>query len=194
MTTSEASPRKHSVLKILVPVAVIGALAGAGLFALSRLAQDPGNGESIAIVAGATLPDFELQKLDGTQSKFSDLAASGTKVVMVNFWATWCESCVIEMPSIVELRRSFKAKGFEVVAVNVDENPAAVVPKAVRQLGIDFPVYIDPGTNLADLFDVHAIPLTVIIDRTGKVLFVESGERNWNGSDIREQMERWLSG
>lgn len=193
MTTSETSPRKQSVLRILAPVAAIVALAGGGLFALSRLAREP-EGDHAPIVAGATLPDFELQTLDGARSKFSDLRAGGTKVIMINFWATWCASCVVEMPSIVQLRRSFKDKGFEVLAINVDENPAAVVPKAVRELGIDFPVYVDPETKLAALFDVHAIPLTVIIDGSGKVLFVESGERNWNGSDIREQMERWLSG
>jgi len=193
MTTSETSPRKHSVLKILAPVAVIVAMVGGGLFALSRMAGNPGPAD-VAVVVGATIPDFELQDLQGKKSKFSDLGAKGTKVIMINFWATWCEACVVEMPSIVELRRSFKDRGFEVLAVNVDENPTAVVPKAARELGIDFPVYIDPETKLAALFDVHAIPLTVIIDKTGKVLFVESGERNWNGSDIREQMERWLSG
>ena len=86
MTTSEASSRKHSALKVLLPVAAIAALAGGALFGLSRLAKAPSSEEGVAVVPGAKLPDFDLQLLDGSKRKFSEL---GAKIVMINFWASY---------------------------------------------------------------------------------------------------------
>jgi thiol-disulfide isomerase/thioredoxin len=146
-------------------------------------------GDVATTKVGATLPDFSLQTLEGKKLKFSEL---GAKVVLLNFWATWCEACVVEMPSIVKLNQMYKDKGLKVVAVNLDDKPAAVVPKAVRQLKIDFPIYIDADGSLANLFDVHAIPLTIIMDKDRKVLHVEGGERDWTDDDIKTKMDQWI--
>ncbi|MGZ3698075.1 MAG: TlpA disulfide reductase family protein, partial [Bdellovibrionota bacterium] len=131
-----------------------------------------------------------INKWGGGVVKASELKP---KVTLVNFWATWCEACMEEMPSILKLRGRFKDRGFEVVAVNVDENPEAVLPATLKQLGIDFPVYIDKEGQVAGLFDVHAIPLTVMINSSRKVLLVQDGERNWMDEDLLSKMEKWLS-
>jgi thiol-disulfide isomerase/thioredoxin len=177
-------------------VAVIVAAAVGGLLFIKSQVRNPMHPEGEAppeIAVGATLPDFELVPLGGGQPVAS--SRLGARVILVNFWATWCEACMIEMPSIEKLRAAYRSRGFEVVAVNVDENPDAVVPRVIKQLGLSFPIYVDKDARLAELFDVHAIPLTVILDnRTRKILFIESGERDWNGADIRSRLDSWLSG
>ncbi len=179
--------------KALIPAALITLLAAGSYVFLRTQVRGPhlqGQGH-VEVTVGSVLPDFELQEFGGAKVRFSDLKA---RVALVNFWASWCESCMVEMPSIVELRSSFKDKGFAVLAVNVDEHPDALLPKLLRQLKIDFKVYTDREGQLAELFDVHAIPLTVILDGNRKVLFIESGEKNWNATDFRSQMESWLAG
>ena len=64
----------------------------------------------------------------------------------------------------------------------------------MKQTGIDFQVYTDPETRLSELFDVHAIPLTVILDKDRRILFMESGEMDWTSHQFKAQLERWLSG
>ena len=112
---------------------------------------------------------------------------------MINFWATWCEACMEEMPSLVALREQYAPKGFEILGVNVDENPAQSAPDAVKNMGIKFPIFTDKSNALAELFDVHAIPLTVIIDKSRKILLVEPGGRDWNTEDMQQLMQKWLN-
>jgi thiol-disulfide isomerase/thioredoxin len=180
--------------KILLPVVAIVAMAtGALLIVRSQVgAPHPGH---VEVVEGTVLPDFEMTAFDpasqGGGAKVT-LSGTGARVLMLNFWATWCEACMVEMPSIQQLRDSYKDRGFEVAAINVDEKPEAEVPRAQKLLGLTIPVYLDPEQKLADLLDIHAIPLTVVIDSGRKILFVERGERDWNSPEIREMMERWL--
>jgi thiol-disulfide isomerase/thioredoxin len=180
------------LFKILAPVGAIIGLVLIAVVVIKKQSQSAfeGTGQP-AIEVGGQLPDFDLvQFSSGKEMKFSEL---DKKVVLVNFWATWCEACMVEMPSIVKLRKAYESKGFEVLALNVDENPEAVLPKTLNRLGLDFPIYVDRDQKLADLFDVHAIPLTVILDRNRKILFIETGERDWNGSDIHAKLEAWLA-
>jgi thiol-disulfide isomerase/thioredoxin len=186
---------KGAFFKALVPLVVILAIIVVGLQMVKyklnsgTSARPAAEGDVATLKEGTVLPDFDLQTLDGKKLKYSDLKA---KVVLLNFWATWCEACVVEMPSIVKLNQMYKDKGFTVVAVNLDEKPEAVVPKASKQLKIDFPVYVDAGNKLADLFDVHAIPLTIIMNQDRKVLYVEGGERDWTDSEMKTKMDEWL--
>jgi peroxiredoxin len=99
----------------------------------------------------------------------------------------------VELPSIIQARERYHAKGFEVIAIDVDENPQAVVPKVAAQLGMKFPIFADPDGALTDLFDVHAIPLTAVVDKSRKILYLEPGERDWNAADARAQLEKWLA-
>lgn len=184
--------------KALIPVVIILALVVGGLYAVkSQVSRPAGSaadgvpGGRAEIQVGKRLPDFELQQFQGKALKASEL---GAKVTLINFWATWCEACMVEMPSIIKLRHAYSAKGFEVVAINVDQNPEAVIPRVTQKFGFGFPVYFDKDQKLSDLFDIEAIPLTVLIDKDRKILLIENGERDWNGSDIRARLERWLAG
>jgi peroxiredoxin len=177
-------------MKAVVPVAAILAAVTGGLYFLKGQVGRPGAEAGAEIKVGSILPDFELKPYDGGPAR--KLSQLGAKVVMVNFWATWCEACMVELPSIVEAREKYHARGFEVLAIDVDENPAAVVPKVAARLGMKFPILTDPEGELAELFDVHAIPLTVVAGKDRKVLYMESGERDWSADDARAQLEKWL--
>ncbi|MGZ3708413.1 MAG: TlpA family protein disulfide reductase [Bdellovibrionota bacterium] len=178
---------------MIIPIVmIIGLVVGTLTVIKTRFGgARPHDGPSaFEVREGSTVPDLTLQKYPNGETTLSQLSG---KVVLINFWATWCEACMEEMPSILKLRGRFKDRGFEVVAVNVDENPEAVLPATLKQLGIDFPVYIDKEGQVAGLFDVHAIPLTVMINSSRKVLLVQDGERNWMDEDLLSKMEKWLS-
>ena len=144
-----------------------------------------------ATLQGETpLPELEIKEFGKDHVR---LAGFKAKVILINFWATWCEACMVEMPSIVKLWKTYKDRGFDVIAMNVDENPDASVPGAIKKFGIEFPVYTDQSSRLAEILGVNAIPFTAIIDSNRKVLYVENGERDWFGSDVRAQLEKWLA-
>lgn len=192
--TNEGQPEspgmKKSLWKVLLPVAVILILVVGALTLIKSRLGDHSGAPGGQIAVGETLPDFELQRLDGSRLHLSELASS---VTLVNFWATWCEACMIEMPSLQKLHESFKNEGLTVAGVTVDEEPLAVVPRITERLNITFPIFTDTDGSLSDLFDVHAIPLTVIIGKDRRILHVETGERDWNDEEVRAWMKEWLA-
>lgn len=138
---------------------------------------------------GAVIPDFNLTLLDGKSVRLSKL---GKKVVLVNFWASWCAPCLTELPSIQALRSSYKERGFEVVAVNSDEDPKAAVPQVLSKTHLEVPIYVDPKGALSEGFGITAFPYTMILDSKRKVLFLESRDRDWNSTEMRSKIENWL--
>ncbi len=187
---AKAAKAKH----VIIPVLVI-ALTALGLsFGIKYWEgkHAPAGGHSGGPEVGTVLPDFGAPKVSNEKEtlRFSQLTS---KITMVNFWATWCEACIVEMPSIVKLRTDYKSKGFEVLGVNLDEN-STLVPPMMKKLGMEFPVVIDSEGKLGDLFDVHAIPLTIIMDKSGKILMLQKGELDWNSAKFREKLEGWLAG
>jgi len=185
--TEERSSRK----KVFIPIAVILVVIVGALMAIkasvhkeARLANQP-----LELTEGAEVPDFELTKLEGGKVQIGDLSH---KVMMINFWATWCEACMEEMPSIVTLRDQYSSKGFEVLGINVDENPGVATPPVIKKLGIKFPIFTDTENSLAELFDVHAIPLTVVINKSRKILLVEPGGRDWNTDEMHQLLDNWV--
>jgi peroxiredoxin len=192
----------------LIPVGIIIGIVAGGLYVvkstLVKQGANPGasaggsdsavaasaDGATFRVATGETLPDVKIQQFKGPELALSQLP---NKVTLINFWATWCEACVVEMPSIVAVQHALKDKGFGVAAVSLDDNPDQVLPGALPKLKIDFPVFSDPDSKVAGMFEVRAIPLTVIINHERKILHIEDGERDWNAQDIRAKIEAWLS-
>lgn len=186
--TTRAAP---SAIKVVLPVVAIALVTLGGGVALKYWEKYAGqSGNHVEVKVGDTVPDFTAAKFGGGSLKFSEMKS---KVTMVNFWATWCEACIIEMPSIVKLRESYKDQGFEVVGVSLDENQSLVGP-ALKKFGMAFPIVTDDEGKLGELFEVHAIPVTFILDRSGKVLFIHRGELDWNSTKFRERLGDWLKG
>ncbi len=112
--------------------------------------------------------------------------------MLINFWATWCVACMEDMPSMSAHRELYSAKGFEILAINVDENPTLAVPPVIKKMNIKFPIFTDPGNVLAEMFDVHAIPLSVMINKDHKILLIESGGREWNDEETHQLIDKAL--
>lgn len=148
--------------RIAWPLAIAAVLAAACIF--SPYAQG-------AIATAAAAPDFTLRALNGPNLR---LAEQRGKVVMVNFWATWCGPCRQEMPELEKLHKRYRASGFVMLGVNVDDDPAKAADLAAR-LGVTFPVLLDTDKAVSRRYDLATMPSTVIVDREGVVRFVHRG-------------------
>jgi thiol-disulfide isomerase/thioredoxin len=127
-------------------------------------------------LASFPAPDFTLPTLSGAPIRFSDLRG---KVVLLNFWVTWCGSCRAEMPTLDALYRQYKDRGLEVLAVNLDTAPIAKIQSFVGKAGVSLRVGLDPSSSTARNYRVLVLPTTYLIDRAGKVVVREVGGRDW---------------
>ena len=126
---------------------------------------------SSAIAPQAQAPDFSLHSMSGPNMRLQDQRG---RVVMVNFWATWCAPCRQEMPQLNRLYQKYRSAGFVLLGVNVDDDPSKAAEVATK-LGVTFPVLLDPEKNVSKLYDLSTMPSTVIIDRDGKVRYLHRG-------------------
>ncbi len=124
-----------------------------------------------ALSTNTPAPDFTLRSLDGVNTR---LAEQRGRVVMVNFWATWCGPCKQEMPHLSRLYEKYRASGFTLLGVNVDEDAKQAAATAGR-LGVKFPVLFDGAKSVSKLYDLQSMPSTVLIDRDGRVRFLHRG-------------------
>lgn len=125
---------------------------------------------------------------DGNTIRLEDFRG---KVVFLNFWATWCIPCRLEMPAMERLYREFKGRGFVVLAVNVQEGPRAV-RAFVRELKLTFPVVLDPKGEAAIAYAVRGLPATYLIDRNQIIVGRAIGAREWDSKDGREYIRALL--
>jgi peroxiredoxin/Cu/Ag efflux protein CusF len=121
-------------------------------------------------------PDFTAPTLSGSSLRLSEFRG---KVVLVNFWASWCVSCRAEMSSIESLYRKYEGRGLEVVAVNLDTLSTAGVAEFAKEVAVTFPIVLDPGWSAARAYGVIGLPTTYLIDRGGNVVVREVGARDW---------------
>lgn len=122
-------------------------------------------------LTGQPAPDFALKSSNGENLRLSEYRGD---VVMVNFWATWCGPCRQEMPLLDELYSRYQRVGFSLLGVNIDDNSAKAMDM-VSELGVSFPVLFDARKEVSRLYEVEAMPVTVIIDREGTVRHVHHG-------------------
>lgn len=122
-------------------------------------------------VTSAAAPDFTLKSSSGTNMKLSEFRG---EVVLINFWASWCGPCRQEMPVLDELHRQYKALGFTVLGVNVEEDSSAA-RKLLEEVQISFPVLFDNNSVVSKQYDVVAMPSTVLVDRDGNMRYIHKG-------------------
>jgi thiol-disulfide isomerase/thioredoxin len=127
---------------------------------LSTLAQEVPS-------AGAPAPDWKLTGLDGKTVKFSDFRG---KVVILNFWATWCMPCRIEIPDLAELQKQYGDKGLAIVGVSLDEQGPEVVKKFMKQFQMTYLVVIGNEKIVAAYGGIEGIPTTFVIGRDGRIV------------------------
>ena len=122
-------------------------------------------------------PDFQLQMRDG--STFT-LSKQRGKVVFLNFWATWCTPCRIEMPAMEALYQEMKQKEFSMVAVSVDELGWPIIDEFVAKLQLTLPIVLDEDQKVAKKYNAFRYPETFIIDQTGKIVDKRTGPAHWS--------------
>lgn len=142
---------------------------------------------------GALAPDFTLTDMHGKTVSLSQLRG---KVVMVNFWATWCPPCRAEVPSIEQLYLHMKKrKNFVLVAVNVNQGDArGSVKEFLREIPVTFPIFLGHSNRVADRYQVNAIPETFIINRNGTIVQKVEGGRDWNTPAVEAYLSSLLKG
>ena len=120
---------------------------------------------------GQQAPDFALKSSTGENLRLSEFRGD---VVMINFWATWCGPCRQEMPLLDELYARYQRVGFNLLGVNIDDDSRRAM-QMIDELGVSFPVLFDARKDVSRLYEVEAMPVTVIVDREGTVRYVHHG-------------------
>ena len=121
-------------------------------------------------------PQFSLDSLDGEELTLADYRG---KYLLVNFWATWCGPCKIEMPSLELLYRKYQNRNFAMIAVSNDIFGAQVVKPYIQAQNYTFPIGLDPKLKVSNQFGVISLPTTFLIDPQGKIIGVLNGAENW---------------
>jgi thiol-disulfide isomerase/thioredoxin len=129
---------------------------------------------------------FELKDLSGASHRLIDYRG---KVVLVNFWATWCEPCRDEMPAIEKLKERFSGRPFVVLAVNVDE-PEARVRKFLGSMPLTFTVLLDHGRKIARAWNVRVLPASYVVAPDGRVRFSAEGELDWSAPELAGRLQK----
>jgi thiol-disulfide isomerase/thioredoxin len=134
--------------------------------------------------SGAILPDFTLSDLDGNKHTLSSYRG---KVVMVNFWATYCSPCIKEMPSIQRLKEKMAGKPFAILSIDMAEERHDVQAFLTQhQIKIDFPVLLNPEGNVVEEWMITAVPTTFVIDPKGTIRYALFGGIEWDKPDVIE--------
>jgi thiol-disulfide isomerase/thioredoxin len=144
---------------------IIRAFADAGLPVLTR---------------AVPIEDFSAELLDGSRIRLTGMAG---KVVFLNFWATWCGPCRMEMPSMEALYQTLKDEGLEILAVDVQEGKKGVAD-FISSYKLNFQTALDPSGTIAAVYGIEAFPTTYIIDRNGSIITRVVGAVNWNTPEL----------
>ena len=173
----------------LSTVFLVAAVAIAGFTLLNRYLGH----EMSPLGVGAKAPSFEAMTLDPQPQK-KTLADYKGNVVVLNVWATWCQPCRAEMPSIEQLYQTYAPKGLKVVAVSIDDpNSAEGVREFARQFGLTFDILHDGAGTIQQIYQTTGVPETIVIGRDGVIRNKVVGAVDWYSDSNRKLIERFLS-
>jgi len=133
-------------------------------------------------------PNFTLKSLSGKNLKLSELAGN---VVLINFWASWCGPCLQEMPLLNAIHKKYEPLGFTVLGVNVEEN-SANARAFLAERGVDFPILLDTKNQVSKMYDVVAMPTTVVVDRDGNMRFLHKGYKTGDEKQYRSMVKKLI--
>jgi len=150
----------------------VAAIVAALLFVGFHAARRTNNGSDPLDPTGKAAPDFTLQTLDGKNVTLSSLRGKG---VLLNFWATWCGPCKIEMPWFVELQKEYGPQGLQIVGVAMDDSSPQDIQTFVKEMGVNYPVLLGKESVGQAYGGVDVLPTTFFIGRDGKIVAREFG-------------------
>lgn len=156
----------------------------ASVFALLALAS---SGQA-AVTLNKTAPDFTLKAKQGGNFRLSEHRG---EVLFINFWASWCGPCRQEMPLLEELHQRYESAGFKVIGITIDEDTSEA-DALLAKIPVSFPVLYDPKSDISRLFDVDAMPTSVVIDRNGNMRYLHRGYKPGYEDEYRAQIRELI--
>lgn len=164
-------------------------LIGASLFICSLALQTTTAGQLQPRSEQSGGYGFSLKDLKGTQHALTDYAG---KVVLVNFWASWCPPCIKEMPEMAKLKQRMEGRPFEILALNVGEKKYKVW-KFVRLVEFDLPVLLDTSSDAFRAWGVETLPTSFLVDAEGRVRYRVRGDPGWNRENTIAVIEQLIA-
>jgi peroxiredoxin len=138
--------------------------------------------ERHVVRVGDEAPNFRLRDLDGNLTSLSQYRG---KVVLLNFWATWCGPCRVEMPAMEQLYRTSSRREFQILAVSTDTQGAAATRPFQQKTGLTFPILHDSDMEIGLIYGARSLPMTFMVDRQGVVRQKIFGARDWDSPEAR---------
>jgi peroxiredoxin len=132
---------------------------------------------------GDVAPNFQLYDLNGNLVALSEYRGS---IVFLNFWATWCGPCRVEMPAMEALYKTFERKDFEILAISTDQQGLAVTRPFRNELGLTFPILHDTDYRVGLAYGARSLPMTFLIDRRGVIMHRIFGARDWESPEAKQ--------
>jgi thiol-disulfide isomerase/thioredoxin len=175
---------KRNPLALVVVAFVVALMLYVGL----HMARRSGRLPTPRITRSTVAPDFSLESLEGKTTRLSDFRG---KAVLLNFWATWCGPCKIEMPWFVELQQKYGSQGLQVVGVAMDDASKEDIAKFAKDMGVNYPVLIGKEAVGDSYGGIPALPETFFIGRDGKVVDKILGLRG--KTEIEDAIKKALS-
>ena len=166
-------------------MAIFWMVAGSGMGGAAGLDVLPVADRAI-VKLGEPAPNFQLRDLNGHLITLADLRG---KVVLLNFWATWCGPCRVEMPAMEQLYRMFQRKDFEILAVSTDAQGVAITRPFQQENRLTFPILHDPDYRVGLTYGARSLPMTFLIDRLGVIRHQVFGARDWEAPEAQQLVQ-----
>jgi len=142
------------------------------------------------VEVGNLAPDFKIKNLKGGETALSDYKG---KVVLLNFWATWCGPCRAEMPSMEALYRLYPHDKFEILAVSIDFGQDAPVKEFIDDFGFSFPVLLDDQLDVNNRYQIRVVPTSILVDQRGVVTHRLLGAKDWNDPNSKLFVDKLIA-
>lgn len=162
-----ARPPAQAAKRNPFALVVVALVAAAMLYFGFHMARRSGPTRPLGLAQNTPAPDFTLESLDGKSMRLSDFRG---KAVLLNFWATWCGPCKIEMPWFVELQKEYGPEGFQIVGVAMDDSSKEDIAKFAQEMGVNYPVLLGKEAVGEAYGGVPALPESFFIGRDGKIV------------------------
>jgi len=140
---------------------------------------------AVALTGSGQAANFTLKSADGENIRLSEYRG---QVVLINFWASWCGPCRQEMPHLDDIHRKYEPMGFTVFGVNVEQD-RTMADKVLRDIPVTFPILFDDNNLVSELYDVDAMPATVLVDRNGEIRYMHRGYKPGYEQEYEKQVK-----
>ena len=183
--------KRNALLFATMLIAILGMLA-TGKY-LDRTRGKHGTPKLVGDVRGITAPNFDLATLDGQRVKLSDYRG---KAVLLNFWATWCSPCKVEMPWFVDLQKKYSSDGLVILGVAMDDSETPKIAQFASEMGVNYPVLLGTDKVSEEYGNVEFLPTSFYIDRDGKIVGKGTGllGRNEIEDNVRKALASPVAG